>query len=235
MERCPVEVRVWGEYACWTRPAMKVERVSYPVMTPSAARGLLEAIFWKPEFRWEVTEIAVLSPIRYLSICRNEVKEVGMVSLNQPVMADDPRIRTQRNTVVLRDVNYIIRAQVRLESHATAPEAKYRAQFRRRVERGQCYHRPYLGCREFVAYFEPPRGPETPIPVSMDLGRMFFDRAFVPSPRGRVFFTHPIGRRSEWVRAESVPSFFDARLEQGILHVPSEMYEEVRRAARGAA
>src|SRR5262245_42567627 len=132
-----LEVKVWGELACFTRPEMKSERVSYPVMTPSAARGVLEAIFWKPEFRWQVREICVLKDIRHFSILRNEVNNKAVVSTARKwansgggYFAEEDR--AQRHTLALRDVAYLIRADVVLALHADADVAKYRDQFRRR-------------------------------------------------------------------------------------------------------
>src|SRR5689334_8051532 len=134
MESVPVEVRVWGDHACFTRPEMKVERVSYTVMTPSAARGILEAIFWKPEFSWRVREIAVLKPIRYFSILRNEVQSKMSARRDAPFYANEDR--TQRHTLGLRDVAYVIRADVAVRAHCDEDPAKFRDQFRRRVARG---------------------------------------------------------------------------------------------------
>jgi CRISPR-associated protein Cas5d len=150
----PLTVRVWGDYACWTRPEMKVERVTYPVMPPTAARGILEAIFWKPEFTWQVRQIDVVRPIRYLSLVRNEVSHRASPRVAS-IDITDPRIRTQRHALILRDVVYFIHADIALRPHATDDVAKYRDQFRRRVEQGACAHRPYLGCREFSAFFGP--------------------------------------------------------------------------------
>src|SRR3990172_11606325 len=128
-------VLVRGPLACFTRPEMKVERLSYPVMTPSAARGLLEAIFWKPQFQWQVRQIAVLNPIRFFSILRNEVNSKASVGAAGPYFAD--RDRAQRHTLALRDVAYLIRAEMVLKPEAASEHpAKYRDQFRRRVERG---------------------------------------------------------------------------------------------------
>src|SRR5260370_15167568 len=138
----PVTVEVSGPYACFTRPELKTERVSYPVMTPSAARGVLEAIYWKPEFDYVITAIEVLSPIRWASVRRNEVTSVVTLDWVRGAMADPAQRfdvatdRDQRNTVFLRDVAYRIRAQVRPRPHAGFPEAAYREQFRRRVDRG---------------------------------------------------------------------------------------------------
>ncbi len=211
----PVSVQVWGDLACFTRPEMKVERVSYEVMTPSAARGVLESIFWKPEMRWQIVSISVLRPIRTFSILRNEVTETisdktvrkWMNGTEEPLFLADEN-RAQRHTLALRDVAYRIDAQPVLRDHADQDLAAYRDQFRRRVTRGQCYMRPYLGCREFAAGFGDPDGAQ-PISFTGDLGQMLFDLRYDP----------------EEGRAE--PVFFDARLEDGVLHVPQDLYEEV--------
>jgi len=194
-------VKVWGEYACFTRPEMKVERVSYPVMTPSAARGVLKAIFWKPEFEWQVREIHVLRPIRHISLMRNEVSKRMSLS-GGPFFADEAR--AQRHTLALRDVAYLIYADIVLKDHADKDVAAYRDQFRRRVARGECYFQPYLGCREFTAYFSAPTGNEQPISLSDDLGRML----------GEIRFRN----------GKAEPVFFHAYLRQGILHVPEGIY-----------
>lgn len=216
----PVEVKVWSPpeapYACFTRPEMKVERVSYPVMTPSAARGVLEAIFWKPEFSWRIEEIVVLNPIKYFSILRNEVNarasERSARSWERNgggfVASED---RAQRNTLALRDVAYIIRAHVVRKPGVREDAAKWRDQFRRRVARGQCYATPYLGCREFSAAFGPVEGTEEPRSGSMEIGRMLYDLQFVSGTSG-----------------QALPRFFDASLTNGILRPPS--WEEVMNA-----
>lgn len=202
-----LSVRVWGELACFTRPELKAERVSYPVMTPSAARGVLESIFWKPEMRWRVQEIHVLKPIRTLSILRNEVNSKASVNRARAgYLADDDR--AQRQTLALRDVDYLIIARIELASGVQGDAAKYRDQFRRRVERGQCFITPYLGCREFAVSFGPPRGDETPIDRTEDLGLMLFDL------------------RHDRDGGRALPIFFPARLEHGVLRVPQELYEE---------
>ena len=131
----PLEVRVWGDYACFTRPEMKVERVTYPIPTPSAMRGVLEAIFWKPEFTWRIQEIWVLRPIRYFSILRNEVNsQMSNRSARNwerngggYVASED---RAQRHTLALRDVDYLVRAQIEVKPHVQENPAKYRDQFR---------------------------------------------------------------------------------------------------------
>lgn len=216
----PLEVKIWGELACFTRPEMKVERVSYPVMTPSAARGALEAILWKPEIRWEVREIHVLKPIRHLSVLRNEVnsRAVTSTTLAWPetggaFYAEEDR--AQRHTLALRDVAYVIRADLALMHEQPQGLIKYREMFTRRVRQGQCFHRPYLGCREFAASFGPPDGTEQVIEEDDDLGFMLFDLEYEPDGSGR-----------------GTPKFFHARLERGILRVPPELYrKEASRAA----
>jgi CRISPR-associated protein Cas5d len=207
-----LEVKVWGDLACFTRPEMKVERVSYEVMTPSAARGVLEAIFWKPEFSWRVREIWVLKPIRHFSILRNEVNNKAVVSTARGWVKEGggyfaEEDRAQRHTLALRDVAYLIKADLVLRSHATDDIAKYRDQFRRRANRGQCHSIPYLGCREFSAYFGPLDGSEHPIDLTDDLGRMLFDLDYAADESGR-----------------GTPKFFLARLETGVLKIPAELY-----------
>ncbi len=230
MERTGVvTVKVWGDYACFTRPEFKVERVSYPVMTPSAARGVLEAIFWKPEFRYEIRAIGVLNMGSEMVILRNEVdRRQG----SSPFFVEDAR--QQRCSLVLKNVAYLIRAEMSLQPWATDPVYKYRDQFNRRVERGQCHHRPYLGTREFAAFFAPADG-ESPDPaLNLDLGIMLFDIAFVASKK-RVdfeFMRHgPQGARR--VQGYTQAFFFPARLEQGWLKVPPEKYQELYRLEGG--
>lgn len=204
----PLDVVVFGDFACFTRPEMKVERVTYPMMTPSAARGVLDAIFWKPEFRWRIREIQVLKPIRYFSILRNEVNSVAVErsarswqSTGGGFFASDSR--AQRNTLALRDVGYRIKADVVLNPGVGGDTAKYRDQFRRRVARGQCFAQPYLGCREFTAAFEEPTAATKPEEITMDLGRMLHGISFAAGASGR-----------------GTPRFFGARIDGGILRVP---------------
>ncbi|GCE06139.1 type I-C CRISPR-associated protein Cas5c [Dictyobacter aurantiacus] len=211
----PVEVCVWGKFACFTRPEMKVERVSYEVMTPSAARGVLEAIFWKPEFQWRVREIRVLKPIRHFSVLRNEVNSRASYGVGQRSLQGEKGFyaeedRSQRHTLCLRDVAYSIAADVVVRPGVQEDAAKYRDQFQRRVKRGQCYSMPYLGCREFPAQF----GPEIPETedaylqdINIDLGRMLFDLDYEPDGSGR-----------------GQPRFFPASLHHGVLRIPETLY-----------
>jgi CRISPR-associated protein Cas5d len=207
-EAPPLYVKVWGDFACFTRPEMKVERVTYPVMTPSAARGVLEAIFWKPQVNWNVREIWVLNPIRYFSILRNEVN----TRASERTAADWQRRgggydatsnRAQRHTLALRDVAYLIKAQVEVKPDVDEDPAKFRDQFRRRVASGRCFATPYLGCREFSASFAEPERSEQPINRTEDLGPMLKDLKYNVDGSGR-----------------GTPQFFPAHLEQGVLVVP---------------
>lgn len=155
-----VKLRVWGDYALFTRPEMKVERVSYDVMTPSAARGILEAVYWKPAIRWIVDRIHVLKPIRFENIRRNELKNKASInakimrSSDQPVFQFIEDNRQQRASLVLKDVEYIIEAHFELTGSDNAEPGKHLAMFERRVRKGQCFHRPYFGCREFPVNFD---------------------------------------------------------------------------------
>lgn len=208
LEYPPLRAKVWGPMACFTRPEAKVERVSYEVMTPTAARGVLEAIFWKPEFQWHVREIHVLRPIRHISLLRNEVKSVAVVGTARQwaqhgggYFADEDR--TQRHTLALRDVAYIIVTDILVKPGVQEDAAKYRDQFRRRLVRGQCYTMPYLGCREFTASFAPVQEEDSPIDITADLGMMLGDIDYLADETGR-----------------GNPRFFRAHLQSGVLHIP---------------
>lgn len=161
-----VRVKVWGDYACFTRPEMKVERVSYDVMTPSAARGILESIHWKPAIQWVIDKIIVMKPIKFDNIRRNEVKDKMSVSnsiilkvLNgtgTQIYLDSNSNRAQRATMLLKNVEYIIEAHFELTDKAGENDTaeKHFNIISRRLRKGQCFSRPYLGCREFSAHFE---------------------------------------------------------------------------------
>lgn len=188
-----IRVKVSGEFACFSRPEMKVERVSYEVITPSAARGILDAIMWKPEIRWHILQIEVLKPIRFHALKRNEVQSKiaikGKTGINgwmknpekyspQPAGAGSSDV-TQRNTLALRDVSYIIEAvPIVYNTSGDNTPRKYIEILNRRVEKGQCYHRPALGCREFAAEFSVPSEQDNPISDSRDLGLMLYDIIF---------------------------------------------------------
>jgi CRISPR-associated protein Cas5d len=217
-----VKLLVSGDFACFTRPEMKVERVSYDVMTPSAARGILEAIHWKPAIRWIVDAIHVLKPIRFQSIRRNEVGHKAPVAsikkaMNTGNLGDLALIvdedRQQRAATVLVKVEYVIEAHFDLTAEAGAEdnEGKHLDTFNRRARRGQCFHQPCLGTREFPARFRLIE-PDEPLPPAIDetrdLGFMLYD------------IDHAGDRAS---------LFFRARLENGVMRVPALNSAEIRR------
>lgn len=213
-----IKLRVWGDYACFTRPEMKAERVSYDVMTPSAARGILEAIHWKPAIRWVITRIHVLNPIRFENIRRNEVESKASGKKKAIYAAEE---RQQRASLVLRDVQYIIEAHFELTDRRGEEdtEEKHYNIFLRRARKGQCFHQPYLGCREFPAHFEL-LGDHEDIPAYVNahrgetnLGYMLLDQTYHLNRKGEI--------------EEVVPSFFRARMVDGVIEVPK--IEEARR------
>lgn len=221
-----IHLRTWGDLACFTRPEMKVERVSYPVMTPSAARGLLESILYRPQFRWRIRRIAVKEPIRFLSFRRNEVK--SRLSVRKPESLNAEEDRTQRNTLALRDVEYVIEASLLLTPLANLPRrnppsqdepdgddslVKYLAMFQRRAEKGQCFAQPCFGCREFPAHFEladeaAMRVEPNPNPNTEDLGLMLYD-----------VFDLDVSRDQKLGKVEGKPqvTLFHAALKGGVL------------------
>lgn len=226
-----IRLKVWGDHACFTRPEMKVERVSYDVMTPSAARGILEAIYWKPAIRWVIDRIHVLKPIRFQSIRRNEVGSkapAGKIktALNRGSLAGLHLLvdedRQQRASTVLANVAYVIEAHFELTDKAGPDdtEGKHLDMVNRRAARGQCFHQPCLGTREFAARFEllPPGVPlPQPEEKSIDLG---FER-----PRDLGFMLWDIDHA-----AKGRPSLlFRARLENGVMIVPALSSPEIRR------
>lgn len=217
-----LRLRVWGESACFTRPEMKVERVSYDVMTPSAARGMLEAILWKPEIRWRVEQIDVLKPIRWESVRRNEVGSV-MSPRTPHLFVEDQR--QQRAGLLLRDVAYTIHARFELTDKAGPEDTvqKYAEMFKRRAEKGQCFHRPYLGCREFAANFAPISHDQplpTPIAESRDLGYMLHDMLHDNQADAE--------HKGHYCGDGCRPCFFRAVLDSGRVKVPPLGSGEVR-------
>ncbi len=243
----PLALRASGPLACFTRPELKAERMSYPVVTPSAARGLFEAVLWKPQMRWRIERIKVLSPIAFTSFRRNEVG-VGASAPSRSVLDSggeyDPLIvedrRQQRNTVALRDVAYVLEARIELTDRAGPGNslAKYVSMFQRRLEKGQHFHQPYFGCREFAADLEPvdEHTPE-PVPETRDLGLMLWDLEFIKSsdkkgPRRKTMtWRTPDGVADGFAR----PVFFAAKLVNGVVEVPPtpEAAERSIREAHG--
>ncbi|QIZ75781.1 type I-C CRISPR-associated protein Cas5c [Ferrimonas lipolytica] len=215
-----IEVR--GDFACFTRPEMKVERVSYDVITPSAARSLFEAILWKPAIEWRIRKIEVLNPIRWFNLRRNELGTVipmGSVKTAQNkgrgnLAAYIEEDRQQRASLLLRDVAYRIHADFVLTERAGPHDnaGKFAEMFRRRAAKGQCVNQPYLGTREFACEFrlvESEQQLEQPIAENMNLGWMLFD----------LDFSEP---------TNPMPLFFNAQMQQGVIEVPLRSSEEVR-------
>ncbi len=229
-------LEVWGDFACFTRPELKVERFSYPVITPSAARAIFEAIYWKrPKFRWQVTKIEVLSEPQYIALRRNEMKgkvpaprtiEQWMRGKSEPVPLwadgdDEQTGRTQRQTMALKYVRYRLHAEIRPWPEYLAELPGLEACFRRRARNGQCIYQPYLGCREFPAYFRLVEEQVAPpaSPLDMELGLMLYD----------VFDLSRPGN------SENRPavSLFNASVVQGVLTVPEYDDRAVLKAVEG--
>ncbi len=200
-----VRVKVSGEFACFTRPDLKVERMTYPCMTPSAARGVLDSILWKPEFQWWVHRILVLKPINFFSVKRNEINAKQGKS---PIIIEDKR--AQRNSIILKDVEYIIEASIFQKKFDPAnPPKKYVEMFKRRVKKGQCWRRPYMGTREFAAEFSASDGSEQPIIETIPIGSMLFD----------IFYDE---------KGKPSPLFFyDVAVVNGILECPAAENEKM--------
>ena len=210
-----VTIEVWGDYACFSRPEMKVERVSYDVMTPSAARGLIEAVYWHPGLKWVIERIFVCNPIRFTNIRRNEVKDVISARNVRAVMNSGrgelylatPESIQQRAAMVLQQVRYVIQAHFVMTGRAAPGDnpGKFQDIIRRRLEKGQFYHQPYFGTREFPAHFRPCTAPP-PCPLELagerDLGWMLLD----------MDYTDP---------GNITPRFFRAVLKDGVLEVPA--------------
>lgn len=205
-----IQLRVWGDYALFTRPEMKVERVSYDVMTPSAARGILEAIHWKPAIRWVIDRIQVLKPIRFENIRRNEVE--SKASKKKVIYATEER--QQRASLVLKNVEYIIEAHFEMTDRVgeeDSPEKHYNI-FLRRARQGQCFHRPYFGCREFPVNFELLEDNLESIEMktihedTVDLGYMLLDQTYQLNEKGEL--------------QKAIPHFFRAQMVNGVIEIP---------------
>lgn len=222
-----ISFRVSGDYACFSKPEFKVERVSYPIITPSAARGIAEAIFWRPEIRYEIRRIGVIKPGGTTVIVRNEIEDRQGGS---PIVVEDKR--QQRSSLILKDVEYLIEADIVLRPHATDHVAKYLSQFERRLARGQYFHAPYLGTREFPARIEE-AGDVLPPAFDLHIGTMLFDLAFVPS-RTRNEMSFRRAGSAEPVRGYAHALFLEnARVSNGWLDVPAFKYQELYRLENG--
>ena len=205
-----IQLEVWGAYALFSRPELKVERVSYDVPTPSAARGIVEAVYYHPGLRWVIDRIHVLNPIRFVSIRRNEVtdkisgRNVRQAAQGggQPLYLVTSQKIVQRSSLLLQDVHYVIEAHFEMTDKAAPSDnpGKFQDIVTRRMERGQCFHTPYFGCREFpVSFRRWPGGPIPSIDETRDLGLMLYD----------FDYSDP---------AAITPTYFRARLEHGVLN-----------------
>ena len=230
-----ITIELSGDYALFSRPEMKVERVSYDVITPSAARGILEAIYWKPQIRWVIDQIHVLNPIRFTNIRRNEIDTKiplkGKAGVNAAMKSGEGSLgiavdkhRQQRASMLLRDVRYIVKAHFEILDHrferngnelpANDCAGKHLDMFNRRARKGQCFHQPYFGCREFPVRFQligrddPLPAPHESLQGERDLGFMLHD----------ISFDQDI--KTKKVKA-TTPHFFRAQMIDGVIDVPS--------------
>lgn len=234
------KLTVWGDFACFTRPEMKVERMSYQAITPSAARGIFDAIYWKPDssFYWQVEKIEILKVPKFIALRRNEVKNridpentilswASGRSEPEPLWADgtkdivgtDQKGRTQRQTIALRDVKYRLHARIRSRNQQNVNSQD--AQFERRAKSGKCFYQPYFGCREFPCFFELTDSSDqsSPIPLTIDIGLMLYD----------VF---ALDRLNKNMASASI-SLFHAWVKDGVIEVPpfeSELVLKAREA-----
>lgn len=212
----PIRLKIWGDYACFTRPEMKVERVSYDVITPSAVRGVLEAIYWKPQIRWVIDRIHVLNSVRFTNLRRNEVaSKIPAGNIRKAMKGDSSPLglyveedRQQRAAMILKDVAYGIEAHFELLD-PTETLKKHFEMFKRRAVKGQYFHHPYLGCREFPCDYEWIDGdiPESDLEGLQDLGFMLHDLDYADN---------------------MTPRFFRAIMNNGIIDVPSLDGSEVK-------
>lgn len=240
-----IKIEIWGDFACFSRPESKVERLTYPVITPSAARGILSAVYSKPvEFYWQIRQIEVLKPIRYATFKRNEVINSKISKKNMEILKDGWQIfvdettvktidsngkekktgtehRTQRQTVALRDVRYRITAEIIPRPDFKGTVNQLYEQAKRRIHSGKCFFQPSLGLREFVCYFDEATDDE-PINESMDIGFMLYD----------VFDLH---KYEVTKTAEPYVSVFHAVLENGVMNVPDFDSSEVLKPERGGS
>lgn len=218
-------LELWGDYACFTRPEFKVERVSYEVITPSAARNIFQAIFWKPAIRWQITRIEVVNPIKWFSIMRNEVGAIGSGRTTaSPISAT--KYRQQKNSLMLRDVRYRVYARMVYlppsqrkgipirEAGSDENPGKYQAMFERRAAKGQCFTMPYLGTRECAANFmllpDNAKGGNDLLRETRRLGWMLYDIDHTDT-------------------ANPTPMFFEAYMQNGVIEVPDINSKEIRR------
>ncbi len=213
-------IEAWGDFACMSRPEMKVERWSYPCPTPSAARGVFDAIYChRHEFRWQVTRVEILNPLTYIALRRNEVGDVASTANVQkwmkgtkepaPLFADDNSVRQQRQTMALRNVRYRLHGRIVPWPGFEQKQAAFDSQFRRRASKGKCFSQPFFGCKEFVAFFrliDDLKGEPDPIPFDQDIGHMLYDVFDLSRPGDS--------------HASPFITVFKATIRQGVLDIP---------------
>jgi len=232
-----VRLKVAGRFACFTRPDLKVERMTYPCMTPSAARGILDSILWKPEFQWYVRRILILNPVKFATVKRNEInskQNKTPIVVDAVNSAGKPKYRSQRNSVVLKNVAYIIEASIyqKERSDKNRPEkyigmtAGKEGIFPRRVKKGQCWRRPYLGTREFAAEFMEPERDEQVIKDTVPIGSMLFDIFYDAEGKPQPLFFHDVAIRNGVLNCE-VPE--NDRMMQSS-HIQPQMDSEISAA-----
>ena len=208
-------VEFWGDFACFAQPYARVERMTYPAPTPTAAIGMLSAIYSKPaEFFWEVTKIEVLNPIKYISFQRNETKNKLNGRTLEPILMDETR--TQRQTIAVKDVRYRITANIVPRKGQENRLDKICEQAERRIRTGQCYYQPSMGMREFTAYFEESDGSRPPIPVDFDMGLV----------------VHDLWDMNDWEKKDNYKvkrTMFHCFAHQGVINVPERGSSEIIR------
>ncbi len=237
-------LEVWGDFACFSRPELAVERYSYPCPTPSAARGVFDAIYFKPEFYWQVTRIELLNPPSYIALRRNEVKDKISETMvkrwmkgdasPEPLLADadqsltgsDQKGRTQRQTMALRQPKYRLHAHIVPKRKGDAAQNSCDSQFVRRAKQGKCFQQPYLGCKEFIGFFRLIKNLENepaPINYTQDLGFMLYDVFDLTADNHASFLQNPM-------QVKPSVSMFAAKISSGVLNVPPIGSPEVLRA-----
>jgi CRISPR-associated protein Cas5d len=238
-------LEVWGDFACFSRPELAVERYSYPCPTPSAARGIFEAIYFKPQFYWQITRIELLTEPNYIALRRNEVKDkisesavkkwMNGTNEVEPLLADgdkgklgtDQKGRTQRQTMALRSPRFRLYAHIVPRAGNESEQAAYDSQFVRRAATGKCFQQPYFGCREFVAFFRLINDIDVEpkcCDFSQDMGFMLYDVFDTRSANHSLF-------HEDWKKVEPRVSVFAAKIERGVLEVPTVDSDQVLQSA----
>ena len=242
-------LEVWGDFACFSRPEMAVERFSYPCPTPSAARGVFEAIYFKPAFYWQVRQIELLTPPAYIALRRNEVKDkisdqavkkwMKGTAIPEPLFADadktlvgtDQKGRTQRQTMALRSPRYRLHAKIVPRRGNESQQASYDKQFNRRAAQGKCFAQPFLGCKEFVCFFRLVESLEhepAACNYSQDLGLMLYDVFDLTQNNHEVY-------QRDWKKVKPSVALFNATIKSGVMVIPEYENAQVLKPAIGGA